>query len=633
MAAARGPRRSSGQAIGSKTSAPSYTRQFPPQHPRPGFECSRSEYAALARTISRTSTSTCRADRLIVITGLSGSGQVLARLRHALRGRPAALRREPVCVCPPVPVDDGQARRRLHRGPVAGHRHRAEGDVHNPRSTVGTVTEIYDYLRLLYARAGMPRCPDHGIDLDAQTVSQMVDQVLKLPRRHGGRAAGAAHHRPQGRARRSARGARRPGLRRARIDGEAATRWSALPKLDPKRKHTIEAVVDRFRGEARRCASASRESFETALRVSEGLARLIFLDDPSREEIVFSSRHACPVCGYSVPALEPKLFSFNSPSGACPTCDGLGVKEFFDPARVVTNPDLSLAGGAIRGWDRRNAYYFQLIQSLAKHYDFDIETPWNELPAKVQKVVLYGSGDQVIEFRYTEGKGKTTQKKHVFEGILPNLERRYRETESTHGARGAREVPRHAAVPGLQGHAPQPRGALTCSSPIAPLPDVAHLTVGRALEFFRGLNLAGWRGEVATKIVKDVGRPPALPRRRGPRLPHAGPQRRVALGRRSAAHPAREPGGLGPHRRDVHPRRALDRPAPARQPAAARDAQTPARHRQHGDRRRARRGRRSSRPITSSTWGPAPACTAARSSRRARRRRSRRARHRSPAST
>jgi excinuclease ABC subunit A len=440
-------------------------------------------------------------DRLIVITGLSGSGKsslafdtLYAEGQRRYVESLSAYARQFLSMMDKPDVDGIEG-----LSPAIAIEQKATS--HNPRSTVGTVTEIYDYLRLLYARAGIPRCPDHGIDLEAQTVSQMVDQVLKLPEGTAAALLAPLITDRKGEHAEVLEDLAGQGFVRARIDGRLYE-MDALPKLDPKRKHTVEAVVDRFRvkpDSAQRLA----ESFETALRVSEGLARLIFLDDPSREEIVFSSRHACPICGYSVPALEPKLFSFNSPSGACPTCDGLGVKEFFDPARVVTNPELSLAGGAIRGWDRRNAYYFQLIQSLAKHYDFDIETPWNELPAKVQKVVLYGSGDQLIEFRYTEGKGKTTRKKHVFEGILPNLERRYRETESNTVREELAKYLGMQACPECKG-ARLNRAARFVFVADHALPEVAHLTVGRALEFFRSLNLAGWRGEVATKIVKDV---------------------------------------------------------------------------------------------------------------------------------
>ena len=300
---------------------------------------------------------------------------------------------------------------------------------HNPRSTVGTVTEIYDYLRLLYARAGTPRCPDHGIDLTAQTVSQMVDQVLRLPE---GTAAVLLAPVVSERKGEHARACSRTSPARASCacaSTGASTRWRRCRRSTRRRKHTIEAVVDRVRVRAD-AAQRLAESFETALRLSGGLARLAFLDEPGREELVFSSRHACPVCGYSVPPLEPKLFSFNNPAGACPTCDGLGVQEFFDPQRVVLHPHLSLAGGAVRGWDRRNAHYFQLIQALARHYGFDIETPWTELPEHVRHVLLNGSGERGHRVPLHGGKGRAVAQRHPFEGILPNLTRRYRETES-----------------------------------------------------------------------------------------------------------------------------------------------------------------------------------------------------------
>jgi excinuclease ABC subunit A len=440
-------------------------------------------------------------DRLIVITGLSGSGKsslafdtLYAEGQRRYVESLSAYARQFLSMMDKPDVDSIEG-----LSPAIAIEQKATS--HNPRSTVGTVTEIHDYLRLLYARAGIPRCPDHGIDLEAQTVSQMVDQVMKLPEGTAAALLAPLVTDRKGEHAEVLEELAGQGFVRTRIDGRLHE-MDALPKLDPKRKHTIEAVVDRFRvkpDSAQRLA----ESFETALRVSAGLARLIFLDEPTRDEIVFSSRHACPVCGYSVPTLEPKLFSFNSPTGACPTCDGLGVKEFFDPQRVVTNPDLSLAGGAIRGWDRRNAYYFQLIQSLAGHYDFDIETPWNDLPAKVRKVVLSGSGDEVLEFRYTEGKGKTSRKKHKFEGILPNLERRYRETESTTVREELAKYLGMQPCPDCKG-ARLNRAARYVFVADRPLPEVAHLTVGRALEFFRSLNLPGWRGEVATKIVKDV---------------------------------------------------------------------------------------------------------------------------------
>jgi excinuclease ABC subunit A len=440
-------------------------------------------------------------DRLIVITGLSGSGKsslafdtLYAEGQRRYVESLSAYARQFLSMMDKPDVDSIEG-----LSPAIAIEQKATS--HNPRSTVGTVTEIYDYLRLLFARAGVPRCPDHGIDLSAQTVSQMVDQVLKLPEGTGALLLAPLVADRKGEHAEVLEDLAGQGFVRVRIDGRVHE-LDALPKLDPKRKHTIEVVVDRFRVKAD-AGQRLAESFETALRVAGGLARLAFLEDPQREEIVFSSKHACPVCGYSVPTLEPKLFSFNSPSGACPTCDGLGVKEFFDPQRVVTNPGLSLAGGAIRGWDRRNAYYFQLIQSLARRYDFDIETPWTELPAKVQQVVLNGSGDEVIEFRYSESKGRASRKKHKFEGIVPNLERRYRETESTTVREELSKYLGMRPCPDCKG-ARLNRAARFVFVADRSLPEIVHLTVGRALEFFRGMNLAGWRGEVATKIVKDV---------------------------------------------------------------------------------------------------------------------------------
>jgi excinuclease ABC subunit A len=440
-------------------------------------------------------------DRLIVITGLSGSGKsslafdtLYAEGQRRYVESLSAYARQFLSMMDKPDVDSIEG-----LSPAIAIEQKATS--HNPRSTVGTVTEIYDYLRLLFARAGVPRCPDHGNDLSAQTVSQMVDQVLKLPESTPAALLAPLIADRKGEHAEVIQDIASQGFVRVRIDGKLHE-MDALPKLDPKKKHTIEAVVDRFRVKPD-VGQRLAESFETALRLSGGLARLIFLDEPKKDEIVFSSRHACPVCGYSVPPLEPKLFSFNSPTGACPTCDGLGTKDVFDPARVVTNPGLSLAGGAIRGWDRRNAYYFQLIQSLAKHYRFDIETPWTELPAKVQKVILYGSGDEEISFRYAEGKGRTSTKKHQFEGILPNLERRYRETESSTVREELAKYLGMQPCPECKG-ARLNRAARFVFVADRSLPEVAHLTVGRALEFFSALNLAGWRGEVAVKIVKDV---------------------------------------------------------------------------------------------------------------------------------
>jgi excinuclease ABC subunit A len=372
---------------------------------------------------------------------------------------------------------------------------------HNPRSTVGTVTEIHDYLRLLYARAGVPRCPTHGLDLAAQTVSQMVDQVLRLPEGETAMLLAPRVSERRGEHNTVLDDLSSQGFVRARVNGKVVE-IDSIGDLDARRKHSIEAVVDRFRTRAD-LGQRLAESFETALRLGDGVAKLALSDASGLPEMTFSSRHACPQCGHSVPLLEPKMFSFNNPAGACPGCDGLGYQSFFDPARVVTQPQQSLANGAVRGWDRRNAYYFQMICALAAHYKFDVDTAWAQLPAAVRDVVLHGSGDVELEFRYTDSRGRTGKKAHAFEGIITNLERRYAETDSAtvreelgkyrgtrvctecHGSRLNLNA-RHVQVAGL------------------PLHEVSHLSVGDALGHFRTLSIDGWRGEVASRIVKEV---------------------------------------------------------------------------------------------------------------------------------
>jgi excinuclease ABC subunit A len=372
---------------------------------------------------------------------------------------------------------------------------------HNPRSTVGTITEIYDYLRLLYARVGTPHCPQHGTVLEAQTVSQMVDHVLELP--EGSRMVLLA---PVVEARKGEHvqvleELRAHGFVRARIDGDIVE-LDQPPKLDLRRKHVIEAVVDRFKVRPD-IQLRLAESFETALHLSDGLARVAWMDKHDQEELLFSAKFACPECGYSITELEPRLFSFNNPAGACPACDGLGIRQFFDAERVVGHPELSLAGGAIRGWDRRNAYYFQLITSLAEHYDFDIETPFEELPENIRDILLYGSQGEVIRFRYLNERRGAVERKHPFEGIISNMQRRYRETESStvreelarylsnqacpdcHGAR-LNEAARHVTVTGKT------------------LPEMTALPVGSSRELFGKLQLSGRRGEIATKILKEI---------------------------------------------------------------------------------------------------------------------------------
>lgn len=440
-------------------------------------------------------------DKLIVITGLSGSGKsslafdtLYAEGQRRYVESLSAYARQFLSIMEKPDVDTIEG-----LSPAISIEQKSTS--HNPRSTVGTITEIYDYLRLLYARVGTPRCPDHDIPLEAQTVSQMVDQVLALP--EGSKLMLLA---PVIRERKGEHLAvfdemRAQGFVRARVDGKLYE-LDEVPKLDKQKKHSIDVVVDRFKVRAD-LQQRLAESFETALSLADGIALVAPMDeDEDVEEIIFSARFACPVCGHSISELEPKLFSFNNPAGACPTCDGLGVKQFFDARRVV-NGELTLAEGAIRGWDRRNVYYFQMLGSLAQHYGFSLEEPFDELGAEHQKVVLYGSGRENVDFRYLNDRGDIVKRSHPFEGILPNLERRYRETESAtvreelakflstqpcpdcHGTRLRREA-RHVWV-----------GDRT-------LPAITAMPVGEACEYAAGLSLTGRRGEIAAKILKEI---------------------------------------------------------------------------------------------------------------------------------
>ncbi|MGD9108741.1 MAG: excinuclease ABC subunit UvrA, partial [Gammaproteobacteria bacterium] len=372
---------------------------------------------------------------------------------------------------------------------------------HNPRSTVGTVTEIYDYLRLLFARVGLPRCPKHHIELEAQTITQMVDSVMELPEGTRIMLLAPVVRERKGEYLHLIDELRSKGFMRARVDGEIIE-LDAMPKLDLQKKHTIEIVVDRIKirdGLQQRLA----ESFETALSVANGLASIAFVDDATQKEKLFSAKYACPICDYSIPELEPRLFSFNNPAGACPGCDGLGVQQFFDESRVVHDANLSLAHGAIRGWDRRNAYYFCMLMSLADHYKFDIEKPFNKLPKKIQQIVLYGSGNEKIKMRYMNDRGSLFERTHEFAGVIPNMERRYRETDSDavreglakyiatkscelcHGARLREEV-RNVFIQDIN------------------LPEIVAMTIENALEFFTKLKLKGHRGEIAVRILKEI---------------------------------------------------------------------------------------------------------------------------------
>jgi excinuclease ABC subunit A len=440
-------------------------------------------------------------DRLIVITGVSGSGKsslafdtLFAEGQRRYVESLSAYARQFLSVMEKPDVDHIEG-----LSPAISIEQKTTS--HNPRSTVGTITEIYDYLRLLFARAGTPRCPDHGEPLEAQTVSQMVDQILALPEGSRLMLLAPVVQDRKGEHHQVLENLRAQGYIRARIDGELVELDEA-PALEPKRKHRVEVVVDRFkvRDDVRvRLA----ESIETALHLSDGIVQVAWMDEPEQAPLVFSARFACPVCGYSIQALEPRMFSFNNPAGACPSCDGLGVKQFFDPERVVTNPDLSLAGGAVRGWDRRNAYYFQMIQSLAEHFGFDIEAPFGELDEQGRRVILYGSGEETIEFRYANERGHTTRRSHPFEGILPNLERRYRETDSSTVREELAKYLSTHACPDCQGTRLN-RPARHVFVGEHTLPALTRLPIGEAQALFRALSLPGARGQVAEKIVREI---------------------------------------------------------------------------------------------------------------------------------
>jgi excinuclease ABC subunit A len=442
-------------------------------------------------------------DKLIVFTGLSGSGKsslafdtVYAEGQRRYVESLSAYARQFLSMMEKPDADSIEG-----LSPAIAIEQKSTS--HNPRSTVGTVTEIYDYLRLLYARAGTPRCPDHGIDLAAQTISQMVDQVLKLPEGTALLLLAPVVQERKGEHAQVFEQLKSQGFVRARVDGKVVE-LDDPPKLSLRQKHAIEAVVDRFkvRGDM---AQRLAESFETALRLADGSARIAFMDSDGKKtpaEMVFSDRFACTVCGYSLSELEPRLFSFNNPGGWCMSCDGLGVKEFFDAARVVHHPEKSLAEGAIRGWDRRNAYYFQVIQSLAKHYKFDVEKPWKELAVKHRNVLLNGSDDKV-EFRYFDAKGGTHKRTHVWEGVLPNFERRYKETESMAVREELAKYLSTQPCDNCEGTRLN-RSARHVYVQQRNLPSITHLSVGEAQRWFSTMNLEGWRGEVAARIVKEI---------------------------------------------------------------------------------------------------------------------------------
>lgn len=439
-------------------------------------------------------------DKLIVITGLSGSGKsslafdtLYAEGQRRYVESLSAYARQFLSMMEKPDVDsiDGLS-------PAISIEQKATS--HNPRSTVGTITEIYDYLRLLYARVGEPRCPTHHISLHAQTISQMVDQVLALPEDSKVMILAPVVRERKGEHVQLLQQLQAQGYVRARIDGELCE-LDSPPKLGLRTKHTVEVVVDRFKVRSD-LAQRLSESFENALNLADGIVIVAPIDGHFKE-LLFSSRFACPECGYSLSELEPRLFSFNNPVGACSSCDGLGVDQFFDPERVVHDATASLAEGAIRGWDKKTTYYYSMLESLARHYDFDTNTPFCDLSEEMQRVVLYGSGREIIEFNYHRPNGGYMVKRHSFEGIIPNMQRRYRESDSgmvreelakylssrpcqsCQGAR-LREEARHVFIDDKN------------------LPEITSYSIEQAYEFFKHLKLTGYRGEIAAKINKEI---------------------------------------------------------------------------------------------------------------------------------
>ena len=440
-------------------------------------------------------------DKLVIVTGLSGSGKsslafdtLYAEGQRRYVESLSAYARQFLSMMEKPDVDHIEG-----LSPAISIEQKSTS--HNPRSTVGTITEIYDYLRLLFARVGEPRCPDHDLPLDAQTVSQMVDQVMNLEPDSRVMILAPVVSERKGEHLHVFQDLRSNGFIRARIDG-IVTDLDDTPALDKNKKHTIEAVIDRVRIRddlQQRLA----ESFETALQLTDGVALVQDMDDEKAAPMVFSARFACPTCGYSISELEPRMFSFNNPAGACESCDGLGVTSFFDRDLVVADDDLSLAEGAIRGWDRRNVYYFHMLSSLAEHYGFDVETPFKSLKKKFQEVILKGSGQTRIDFSYANDRGDIIQRRHRFEGVIPNMERRYHETDSTMVRENLQKFLRVAACPDCSGTRLRRESRHVFIGKSA-LPEIASGSVEETLDYFKKLKLKGQRATIADKILKEI---------------------------------------------------------------------------------------------------------------------------------
>ena len=441
-------------------------------------------------------------DKLVVITGLSGSGKsslafdtIYAEGQRRYVESLSAYARQFLSVMEKPDVEHIEG-----LSPAISIEQKSTS--HNPRSTVGTITEIHDYLRLLFARVGEPRCPDHAVVLEAQTVTQMVDTVMARPRGERLMLLAPLVGDRKGEHARILDGLKSQGFIRARIDGRLCELDDPIP-LDPKRKHSIEAVIDRFRVRDDLTLRLA-ESFETALALSDGRAVVAPMDnDDDGDDVVFSARFACHVCGYAIPELEPRIFSFNNPSGACQRCDGLGVQTFFDPSRIAAHPELSLPGGAVRGWDRRNVYYFQMVQSLAAHFGFDIDAPFQELPPAVRDAILNGSGSEVIRFTFRSERRGDHIREHPFEGVIPNMERRYQETESS-VVRD--ELAKYLGTRACDscGGARLNRAARNVFVGGETLPALAALPIRAAHDFFAAIELGGARAEIASRILKEI---------------------------------------------------------------------------------------------------------------------------------
>ena len=440
-------------------------------------------------------------DKLVVITGLSGSGKsslafdtLYAEGQRRYVESLSAYARQFLSMMEKPDVDHIEG-----LSPAISIEQKSTS--HNPRSTVGTITEIYDYLRLMFARVGTPRCPDHDVPLDAQTVSQMVDKVLAMPQGSKLMLLAPIIKERKGEHVKMLQQLSAQGFIRARIDGEVCD-LSDPPPLDLHKKHTIEVVVDRFKVRDDMALRLS-ESFETALSLASGNAVVADMDDADAEEVVFSANFACPHCGYSLSELEPRLFSFNNPAGACPTCDGLGTRQFFDPSRVVGNDELSLSGGAVRGWDKRSYYYFQMLQAVADEYGFDLNAPFGSLSEEHKQIVLHGSRGKSLTFKYINERGDIMERKHPFEGIIPNMERRYRETESNAVREELAKYLSQQPCSSCDGTRLRTE-ARNVFIGETNLPEITTMSIAGAYDFFDTLELTGQRGQIAEKILKEI---------------------------------------------------------------------------------------------------------------------------------